>query len=133
MFVKNFGCGSRWLPGKIVQVSGPVSFHVELEDGRHRKYNQDHLRHRVVDDGGPEMSQVAPDDSLEVGPSKSEYPPSQGAGTAASPEHSNNPTESIESTSRSSSAVCNTPPETTTRRYPLHNRRATERFEAGFD
>ena len=33
VFVKNFGAGDRWLPGRIVQVSGPVSFQVELERG----------------------------------------------------------------------------------------------------
>ena len=37
VFVKNFGAGSRWLPGEIVEVIGPVSFQVLLEDGRRRR------------------------------------------------------------------------------------------------
>lgn len=37
---------------------GPVSYLVELGNGRQRKCHQDHLRMRVVDDGSPEMSQV---------------------------------------------------------------------------
>ena len=44
VFVKNFGAGSKWLPGKIVNMSGPVSFLVELEDGRSRRCHQDHLK-----------------------------------------------------------------------------------------
>ena len=62
VFVKNFGAGSRWLPGEIVEMSGPVSFHIELEDGRRRRCHQDHLRPRVVEDGGPEMSQLSSED-----------------------------------------------------------------------
>ena len=58
VFVKNFGSGSRWLPGKIVNVTGPVSFHVELEDGRQRRCHLDHLRRREVED---DMSQTAED------------------------------------------------------------------------
>ena len=69
VFVKNFGAGSKWLPGQIVDMSGPVSFLVQLEDSRSRRCHQDHLRHRVVEDGGPEMSQMMSDDSFAVGPS----------------------------------------------------------------
>ena len=46
VLVKNFGSGSRWLPGKITQVSGPVSFRVLLEDGGQRKCHLDYLRLR---------------------------------------------------------------------------------------
>ena len=34
VFVKNYGSGRRWLPGTIVQVTGPVFYQVKLEDGR---------------------------------------------------------------------------------------------------
>lgn len=66
VFAKNFGVGCRWLPGKIVKKTGPVSFHVHLEDGRQRRCHQDHLRLRVVDDGTPEMSEVVVDDSFPI-------------------------------------------------------------------
>lgn len=66
VFVKNFVGGGRWLPGKK---TGPVSFHVQLEDGRQRRCHQDHLRSRVVDDGTSEMSEVTVDDSFPVSPS----------------------------------------------------------------
>ena len=32
--VKNFPTGDNWLQGAIVKVSGPLSFHVKLQDGR---------------------------------------------------------------------------------------------------
>ena len=50
VFAKNYGSGDRWLSGKIVKVTGPVSFRVKLDDGRVHRYHQDQLRHQVVDD-----------------------------------------------------------------------------------
>ena len=34
VFVKNFGPGRKWLPGKVTKVTGPVSYQIELTDGR---------------------------------------------------------------------------------------------------
>ena len=34
VFVKNFIAGRRWLPGKIIEVLGPVTYRVQLESGR---------------------------------------------------------------------------------------------------
>ena len=33
-FLKNFGHGRRWLCGKITKITGPVFYHVLLDDGR---------------------------------------------------------------------------------------------------
>ena len=41
-----------------METSGPVSFHVLLEDGRHKQCHQDKLRPRVLGNGLPEMSQI---------------------------------------------------------------------------
>ena len=49
VFMKNFGAGQKWLSGKIIQVTGPVSFRVRLEDGREKRCHQDQLRPRVKD------------------------------------------------------------------------------------
>ena len=38
VLVKNYGAGCKWLPGKILDTLGPVSFHVLLEDGRRRRH-----------------------------------------------------------------------------------------------
>ena len=46
VFVRNYGAGSVWLPAKIVESTGPVSFRVVLEDGRNRCCHQDQLRSR---------------------------------------------------------------------------------------
>ena len=66
VFLKNFGAGSKWLPGKILETSGPVSFHVILEDGRHKRCHQDQLRPRVVGNGPPEMSQIPLDKDVSI-------------------------------------------------------------------
>ena len=65
--MRKFGAGSVWLPGKIVESTGPVSFHV-LEDGRDRRCHQDQLRPRVVEDGPPEMSEMSVDADGEAPP-----------------------------------------------------------------
>ena len=52
VFVRNSGAGCRWLPGQIVEKTGPVSFRVLLEDGRGKRCHQDQLRARVVDERG---------------------------------------------------------------------------------
>ena len=34
VYVRNFGQGTIWMPGTIVQARGPVAYTVSLEDGR---------------------------------------------------------------------------------------------------
>jgi hypothetical protein len=41
--VKNFARGSKWLPGVVVQVTGPLSYMVKLQDGRVIKRHVDHI------------------------------------------------------------------------------------------
>ena len=47
ILVRNFSPGQRWLPGKIAEISGPVSYKVRLEDRRLRRCQQDQLRSRM--------------------------------------------------------------------------------------
>ena len=131
MFLLRTGTGSRWLPGEIVEMSGPVSFHVELEDGRRRRCHQDHLRPRVVEDGGPEMSQLSSEDSFPM-PSPS-IPQETSSDTQALqdngpqvPQQSNRSANPAPPSSPQSAAA-----ETATHRYPRRNRKTTERFETG--
>ena len=37
VFVKNFSAGRRWIPCVIVEMSGPLSFRVNLEEGRRKR------------------------------------------------------------------------------------------------
>ena len=46
VLAKNLGQGKKWLPGKIVSQKGPVTFEIELEDGRSCQPHQDHVRKR---------------------------------------------------------------------------------------
>ena len=128
VFVRNFGTGSRWLPGQIVEVTGPVSFRVLLGDGRRKKCHQDQLRSRVVDDGDPDTSRGDPDSGFPIsGPSSSEELPPTPQNTE-SPEP-RQPTDSPTSSADSNSNI--RPTETTTRRYPQRERRPRNWFEPG--
>lgn len=49
VFVENYsGRGGRWLPGIVVQVTGPVSYKIELYDHRVVKRHVDQMRSRSV-------------------------------------------------------------------------------------
>ena len=56
VFVKNQGRGETWLPGHIIESSGPVSFKIQLQDGRTISCHQNHLRKRFTED--PEQSDI---------------------------------------------------------------------------
>ena len=65
VFLKNFGPGSKWLPGIILDTSGPVSFNIQLEDGRQRRCHQDHLRMRGTSEETSSEENL-PEDSIPV-------------------------------------------------------------------
>ena len=44
MYACNFGQGNKWIPGHITEVTGPVSFCIELSDGQIISQHQDHVR-----------------------------------------------------------------------------------------
>ena len=44
VFFRNFGPGETWLAGTITRVSGPLSYHIQLADGRVVRRHQDHIR-----------------------------------------------------------------------------------------
>ena len=46
VYYYNHGSGNKWLPGQITKVTGPVSFHVVLDDGRHKRCHQNQLKFR---------------------------------------------------------------------------------------
>ena len=48
VFAKNHGDGNKWLAGVITKRTGPVSFHIQLSDGRERRCHQDQIRSRAV-------------------------------------------------------------------------------------
>lgn len=140
VFVRNYGAGSLWLPGKITEKTGPVSFRVVLGDGRNRRCHQDQLRPRVVDDGPPEMSEVTVETDIAV-PATLPSPPTVTSSTedmTAPPPNPGLP-ESIEPASPNSDSrttpnnVTNSPIGTNSRRYPRRHRKARERFEPGKD
>jgi transposase InsO family protein len=64
VYVKNFGPGQSWLTGEIVKSTGPVSYHVQLTNGRTRRCHQDQLRPREGDEEvTEEVLDESPDDN----------------------------------------------------------------------
>ena len=44
VYIRNLSTGPKWLTGKIVTVTGPVSFVIALNDGRFIRRHVDHIR-----------------------------------------------------------------------------------------
>ena len=132
VFVKNFGSGCQWLPGKILDVSGPVSFRVQLEDGRQRRCHQDHLRLREVEGAmSSDMSQIAPEDSILISPtttSESRDPVMTSVSSGTPPEVGP-PTEQTESPTTTSQPSASP----SAQRYPRRNRKPRDHFEPGIN
>ena len=122
------------MPGKIVKVAGPVSFYVQLEDGRQRKCHQDHLRARVVGEDSLEMAPVTPDESFLSLPSASgDLVGTRGEGSTQphSTPAEEQPQGSSEASHSDSLSIPSQSTETSTRRYPSRSRRPREIFDPG--
>ena len=48
VFIRNFGVGSRWISGVIVNSSGPVTWLIKLEDGKTVIGHANHIRNRYI-------------------------------------------------------------------------------------
>ena len=46
--VLNFRPGEKWIPGKIIESTGPIPFRIQLQNGHIVRRHQDHLRHWMV-------------------------------------------------------------------------------------
>ena len=133
MLVKNFGSGCQWLPGKILDMSGPLSFRVQLEDGRQRCCHQDHLCLREVEGAmSSDMSQIAPEDTILISPtttSESRDPVTTSVSSGTPPE-AGPPTEQTESPATTSQPSAGNP---SAQRYPHRNRKPRDHFEPGIN
>ena len=111
VFAKNQGRGETWLPGHIIESSGPVSFKVQLQDGKTISRHQDHLRKQFTED--PEQSDIPLCEDhmdIEIGAS--------GITTTTSATPSEQDSETV-----------TPPPESAmTRRYPSQTRKPPERY-----
>ena len=111
VFVKNQGRGETWLPGHNIESSGPVSFKVQLQDGKTISRHQDHLRKQFTED--PEQSDIPLCEDhmdIEIGAS--------GITTTTSATPSEQDSETV-----------TPPPESAmTHRYPSRTRKPPERY-----
>ena len=127
VFMKNVNSSRRWLPGRIVQVTGPVSFLVQLDDGRQKRCHQDQLRSRVasiIPDSSTELQDLAPE--FVDGPSPSSIAPTSTAET----DQRTMQDPSVETAPETMSSPV-VPSDSTIRSYPKRNRKPPERFEPG--
>ena len=83
VLAKNFRSGPKWMPGVIVEVLGPLSYHVKLTDGRILKRHADHLLHRTGTSDNDEQYQTQMDDGILSGPIPQEGSPQETPSTVS--------------------------------------------------
>ena len=49
VFVRSFTRGLTWLPGTVLQMQGPCTFKIELNDGHVWRHHVNHICYRSVD------------------------------------------------------------------------------------
>ena len=54
--VRDFRHPNKWIPGVILRILGPVTYHVEIENGKVVKRHIDHLAHRPAPPTGVAVS-----------------------------------------------------------------------------
>ena len=104
------------MPGHIIESSGPVSFKIQLQDGRTISCHQDHLRKRFTKD--PEQSDIPlseDDTDIAIGASGTTTTTS-----AAPTEQDRTPVvhETLPTVEQDSETVTLLPESAMTRRYP---------------
>jgi hypothetical protein len=92
VFVKDFPSGKTWIPGTVIAIKGPLSYHVELSDGRvfHR-----HVDHICVRTSSIETSKSRSDNDVEIPTPATDIDPIE------TPENTSNKSEPSETNRRS--------------------------------
>ena len=124
VYVKNFGTGQKWLEGKIAECTGPVSFLVEMEDGKLVRRHQDQLRHRKESTGSPQEHDL-PVEDLDVSTRAEEQPPEP---TELTPTESQSVVEPVTATSDSGEHTQSSELIIPSHRYPQRIRHPPERY-----
>ena len=83
VFVRNFGRGTLWLPVVVKELTGPVSYTVELEDDRVVHRHVDHVRGRTSPDHMPPRAGTPDEVSPVEFPTPVPDPPESPAGDSA--------------------------------------------------
>ena len=78
VYVREFRTNKAWLPGEVIEETGPVSTQVALEDGQVVRRHQDHVRAKEVKEAEPvatlmSATTVSTQDLPEVTPLVNEY------------------------------------------------------------
>ena len=120
VFVRNFANGPVWLSGRVLEITGPCSCVVTLQDGRLVRRHQDHIRRRSSSPG---------DDAVEQ-PRMEMADPLPARQESQVTEEPNEATESEDVLQEESAETQSPPPQPVVpeRRYPLRERQSPERY-----
>ena len=85
VFIRNFSTtGPTWLPGTIIETRGPLTFYIQLGDGRVCRRHIDHIRHRACETPVTDVQDEI-DDNLLPTPASTQSDTSDSAITNSTP------------------------------------------------
>jgi len=126
VLAKNFRPGPKWMPGVIVEVLGPLSYQVKLNDGRMIKRHADHLLHHTGDNDNDESCQTQIDE-IPSTPIPQEGSPQETSSTVS--ENREPPVSDANSTDENATTSSTIPSQTEQCCYPKRqNRRKPARY-----
>ena len=121
--VLNFRPGEKWIPGKIIESTGPISFRIQLQNGHVLRRHQDHLRHRM--ERFEQMSaETASDENETLTDMTSVGTPAE---TTSTPEEPSNPRNLLDESSPADTVEV-IPPTSAMPRYPQRVRNQPDRY-----
>ena len=104
VFISNFGVGSRWISGVIVNASGPVTWLIKLEDGKTVIRHANHTRNRYIQSNDEKFEKNEIKDNLQL-PDSTVMPNQSNSPQTTEPtestqdlDNSNSPSEEVSET-----------------------------------
>ena len=125
--VLNFRPGEKWIPGKIIESTGPISFRIQLQNGHVLRRHQDHLRHRME-----RFEQVSAETASDENETLTDMTSvGTSAETTSTPEEASNPRNLLDESSPADTVEV-FPPTSATPRYPQRVRNQPDRYRPSF-
>lgn len=116
VLAKNFCSGLKWMPGVIVEVLGPLSYHVKLTDRQILKQHADHLLHHTGINDNDELCRTQLNDEIPSGPIPQEGSPQETSSTISVDREA--PVSNANSTGENDTTSNTTPLQTEQHCYP---------------
>ena len=133
VYILNFRPGVKWIPGEIIQSNGPVSFSIQLQNGKIVRRHQDHMLQRTERQQARSDSETVADDDSEMLTEMPSFETSaETSSEIADTERTSSSNRHVENSSNEAATSTSTSRTSATPRYPQRVRNQPDRFHPSF-